>query len=72
MDTEAEAMARALVAESNDFLCEFILQNGWYEGAHHKQWVLDQILRMLTGPKYEDWVSCFESKFGEWDTGISP
>jgi len=72
MDTEVEAMARALVAESNHIICEFILQNGWYEGSHHKQWVLDQVLRMLSGPEYEDRVARFESKYGEWDTGISP
>ena len=28
---------------------EMILQNGGFDGSHHKQWVLDQVVRILTG-----------------------
>jgi hypothetical protein len=50
---------------------------GGIDGAHHKQWVLDQVVRYLTGPAYEEWVT--KQKAGEdgpdtyeWDEGIAP
>jgi hypothetical protein len=50
---------------------------GGIDGDHHKQWVLDQVVRVLTGPGYDAWVTA--QKAGEdgpesysWDTGIAP
>jgi hypothetical protein len=50
---------------------------GGIDGAHHKQWVLDQVVRILTGRKYKAWVK--EMKAGDdgpetysWDEGIAP
>ena len=50
---------------------------GGTDGAHHKQWLLDQIVREITGKDYEKWVSEYED--GEdgpetylWDKGIAP
>lgn len=50
---------------------------GGTDGAHHKQWALDQVIRALTGPGYEAWRSGYED--GEdgpetywWDEGIAP
>jgi hypothetical protein len=50
---------------------------GGVDGAHHKAWVIDQMVRVLTGPTYEMWVA--EQKAGEdgpdtydWDVGIAP
>lgn len=50
---------------------------GGIDGAHHKQWVIDQVVRALTGGRYEEWVA--EMKNGEdgpetyeWDEGIAP
>lgn len=43
---------------------------GRVEGAHHKQWVLDQIVRALTGTStaYKEWVADYPN----WDKGIQP
>ena len=56
---------------------EIIEQYGGIDGAHHKQWVLDQVVRALTGKWYNAWVVAM--KDGEdgpdsydWDTGIAP
>lgn len=56
---------------------ELIEKYGGIDGGHHKQWVLDQVVRALTGGKYADWVSAQCS--GEnspctynWDVGIAP
>ena len=57
---------------------ELISSYGGIDGAHHKQWVLDQVVRVLLGPcAYERWV--IEQKAGEdgpntysWDGGIAP
>ncbi len=50
---------------------------GGFDGAHHKQWVIDQMIRALTGDDYEEWVSTHN--FGEdgphtysWDEGTPP
>lgn len=39
----------------------------WIDGGHHKQWVIDQMVRALTGPDYDDWVGD-----DEWDEGTLP
>lgn len=52
-----------------------ILAYGGTDGAHHKQWVLDQTLRILLGVKYEDAIReyCFrDGEIYEWDEGIAP
>lgn len=57
----AEALESAMCGMSTD-------------GAHHKQWYLDQIVRALTREMYESCVQDFEQKFGRgsWDAGIAP
>jgi hypothetical protein len=50
---------------------------GGVDGDHHKTWVIDQMVRSLTGDKYEEWISRYQE--GEdgpntysWDEGIAP
>lgn len=50
---------------------------GMDDGAHHKMWVIDQMVRALTGLEYEEWVRQIQD--GEdgpetywWDEGIAP
>ena len=42
-------------------------------GAHHKQWVIDQMLRLIAGDAYTTLIEYYEQD-GEnkWDTGIAP
>lgn len=52
--------------------------------AHHKQYIIDQMIRALTGcdednetEEYKEWVGHFEDgedgpNTWEWDTGIAP
>jgi len=50
-------------------------QYGTIDGAHHKQWLIDQMVRALTespetgegSPAYAEFVGD-----GEWDEGIAP
>ena len=59
---------------------DLILRYGGIDGAHHKQWVLDQVVRTLTGRddfEYQYWR--MEHAAGEdgpetyeWDEGIPP
>lgn len=56
---------------------QLIFNYGGIDGAHHKQWVLDQVIRALAGDGYEQWVKVFEDgedgpKTYEWDQGIAP
>lgn len=66
MDTIVEALS-------------LIYKYGGIDGAHHKQWLLDQLVRTLVGSdkKYKTWVKHFEEgedgpKTYEWDEGIAP
>jgi hypothetical protein len=50
---------------------------GGVEGAHHKDWVIDQMVRYLTGDKYEEFVAAARSgaeglESFEWAEGIAP
>ena len=61
-----------------DSAVKLISDYGGIDGSHHKQWVLDQVLKTLMGPDvYEKWLGKYN--FGEdgpntyeWDTGIAP
>lgn len=58
---------------------QIISRYGQIDGAHHKQWVIDQVSRALLGDKYNDFV---EEQLGEtfeggereysYDVGIAP
>ena len=50
---------------------------GGIDGDHHKAWVIDRMVRALTGTNYDTFVA--DAKAGEdgpetyeWDTGIAP
>lgn len=48
---------------------------GGIDGAHHKQWVIDQMLRVALGKhKYEKWLTEMNSdpEYGSWDHGTPP
>lgn len=56
---------------------EIAEEHGGTDGAHHKAWVIDQMVRALTREGYADWVA--RVKNGEdgpdtydWDEGIPP
>ena len=52
---------------------DIVNQYGGIDGAHHKQWVLDQVVRALTGDGYEQWVERHIGKGDyDWDVGIAP
>jgi hypothetical protein len=38
------------------------------DGAHHKMWVIDQMLRRLLQDDYDAWVAAHP----DWDAGIAP
>jgi hypothetical protein len=57
----------------------YIYKYGSIDGEHHKRWVLDQVVRALTGDEasYKAWVVEFCSgeegpNTYEWDEGIAP
>ncbi len=46
---------------------------GQTDGAHHKAWVIDQMVRALVGVDYEVWRAAYETGDGcEWDEGVAP
>lgn len=70
-------MSGALLNERIEQALEVIERFGGIDGAHHKDWVLDQVVRILTAEKYDQWV--VEMKDGEdgpetydYSVGIAP
>lgn len=56
---------------------DLAVRYGQIDGDHHKAWVIDQIVRVLTGEGYERLIR--EANDGEdgpdtysWNTGIAP
>lgn len=48
---------------------------GMIDGAHHKQWVIDQMLRKILGKvEYKKWITRMNSDpdYEAWDVGIAP
>jgi hypothetical protein len=50
---------------------------GGIDGSHHKDWVIDQIIRTLSGKDYDDIIAAAcAGEDGpdtyEWNTGIAP
>lgn len=55
-------------------VAEIIYECGGIDGNHHKQWVLDRVLRAaLDEQGYLHWVAMYEDD-GEhiWDVGVAP
>jgi hypothetical protein len=53
------------------------MRYGSIDGAHHKMWVIDQMVRALTQAGYPDWVAGHNAGEDgpdtyEWDEGIAP
>ncbi len=44
------------------------IAEGPTDGAHHKMWVIDQMLRAMLGAAYEPW----RATVPDWDEGIAP
>jgi hypothetical protein len=47
------------------------------DGSHHKDWVIDQVVRALTGDDYEAWVTAYMDgdegpETYTWEEGIAP
>lgn len=56
---------------------DIIIKYGSIDGAHHKDWVLDQVTRVLAGGGYEELVRAAKcGEYGpetyEWGIGIAP
>ena len=56
---------------------ELAVRYGGFDGDHHKAWVIDQMVRVLAGERYEQIVR--EARDGEdgpdsysWETGVAP
>jgi hypothetical protein len=62
--------------EKNEEVLSLIKDYGGIDGGHHKQWLLDKIVQVITGDEYDEWVNVYENEDGvytyEWDRGCPP
>lgn len=46
------------------------------DGSHHKQWALVEIIKIIKGSEYEEWLEAWETdedgEYVELDKGIAP
>lgn len=54
-----------------------IVDYGMIDGTHHKQWLLDQIVRTILGEYYDLWLASYNESAKNnncdlWDQGIEP
>jgi hypothetical protein len=73
----AERAVPENIEERVELALELCASFGQTDGDHHKMWVIDQTVRLLTGDAYEEWLVDFRA--GEdgpdtytWDEGIAP
>lgn len=80
-DLKSLQIALDMLKEKDDEIekaLELVFQYGQIDGDHHKTWVIDQMVRILTGDKYNEFVKEYEidEETGEkewtWKNGIAP
>jgi hypothetical protein len=54
-----------------------LIRYGQIDGEHHKTWVIDQAVRLLTGNYYDELIAAANDgedgpETYEWDVGIAP
>lgn len=73
VDDDGENGRRDEDTEELGEIADFIVDMGSIDGADHKQWVLDQVLRKLLKDAYEEYVEELEVRDElDWDTGVAP
>lgn len=67
----------AELVDAKNKALDFANRYGGIDGDHHKSWVIDQMVRALTGIEYNPWVRAHNN--GEdgpetygWDVGVAP
>ena len=58
----------------NEKITDLILGYGMIAGEHHKQWLLDQTLKLVLGDSYHKIIADYNSdpEYENWDVGIPP
>ena len=61
----------------NKAAIDLAVSYGGIDGAHHKDWVIDQMVRLLAGSDYAQIVATAKSgedgpETYEWEVGIAP
>ena len=74
MSSESGQQASARAEQKVTAALELLEQFGQQEGAsHHQTWLLDQVARILTGPRYVQWVEAYrQGAEYDWSEGLAP
>jgi len=85
-EADSERRLRWMIVERDDpesdaervqLALQMVAADGQVDGDHHKAWVIDQVVRTLTGDGYNEWVRVYcDGEDGpatySWDVGIAP
>lgn len=73
---ESTELQRYMKALEHGNICQraaaVALESAWSEGSHHKQWIIDQMLCIISGEAYDTMMEYLHRAGIEWDTGIAP
>ena len=77
VEADTNGMQRDAINSSICDARDFAYRYGGIEGSHHKQWVIDQMLRKMLGPEeYATFVAEYGDEPGyegePWNKGIAP
>lgn len=69
---KGEVMAPILHWIANMAALDLIKRHGHHPVAETKQWLLNAVVRALTHPEYDEWVSKYEASGKKWELGVAP
>jgi len=70
ISSEFPEVSEEVEIEEEDLpITSFIVKYAYIDGSHHKQWIIDQVLRRILKHEYNNFIKFIDY---EWDTGISP
>lgn len=81
MKTHDELMNDLIKSLPDEFGEALLLIASSYPNAqHHEHWVMDQVLRLILGEQYQQFIEAYEAPRGpngerfvdNWDVGVAP
>jgi hypothetical protein len=64
-------------ADRIELATRLAMEYGGIDGAHHKTWVIDQMVRVLVGDRYDEVIADYQNgddgpETYTWDEGVAP
>lgn len=72
-EPKSEYFAKLSKGNSNKRACAIAWSYSVFDEEYHKAWCIDQMMRVLAGGSYEEFVQEYEKATDrKWDEGVAP